>query len=1220
MARPDTDRTLGELFTRRTPARTQPRKGERLTPPTGERGGTEHLHRYLVARDLARGLRVLDFACGEGYGTDLLAQTAREVVGIDPDEVSIAQARNAYPAANLRFEAGSDGELPLPDGSIDLVVSFETLEHLPDQDRFLAEIRRVLAPGGRLLVSTPDRDVDAPGPRSPHAVYGLSRAAFGALLHRHFPHVVLLGQRPVPGSSLVPTEPRDGNGSRAAPVRVFERRDEYTFEASSGPDRAPHWVAIAGDAPVTDAAVSLYFEADRLDVSTAPADEPAASPGTEHVGRDGIGHEAETRVAALRRDLAARDLALRDRELRVTELTTELERARTMLDRERDRLALLDARTATWERRASELAGALRVHGLNLNIGVAGRSTRSPAHPGPEDPTAGAERLRAWLDAEGRAGHGDVLVARLEAFGFTSEAAVERCADVATAEDLARWRAALEAHRRPEGTEAPAPLVSVIVPTYGKARLTACATLSLLEGRGETPFEVLVADDHSPDATPELFAGLEDAGVRLVRQPVNAGFVRNCNLAAREARGELVLLLNNDTAAAPGMLDDLVATWRGTGAGAVGARLINLDGTLQEAGGMIWRDGSGWNLGRNLDPLDPRFAFTRPVDYVSGAALMVERGLWERLGGFDDAYQPAYYEDTDLCFRVRALGRDVVVSSTAAVVHLEGVSHGRDEQAGIKAHQVRNRATFEARWRDTIAAHTVPDERPEEHFCTRHLRPTVLFVDHLTPTPDQDSGSVDAVHHMQMLRELGWHVAFWSWFAPLHSGAYDHPRYTRSLQAMGVECLYGPWIELEPWLRRRGNELQLCVVNRVTVAREALPLLKRAAPHARVLFVTCDLHFLREERAAALSGDREAMRSAADTRRDELACMRDADLTTVCSTEELDVMARTAPELEVVRLPLPRRFPDSVPGLGGRRYVAFLGGFRHDPNLDAMEWFLDAIWPRIRAEAPDAEFLLAGAHMPDVLRARRGEGVRVLGHVEDLGDFFRYVRVMVTPLRYGAGLKGKVLTSLGYGVPIVATPVAVEGLGFDPERCAVLADEPESFAAGVLALLRDDRLWERLARDGRSAVREHFGYEVVRGHLGELLQRMGLAAGVPPGTASIAASGARAAAAVPSAPKASTLPVEVSRTIEERLEASLRELQSALEERDARDARAQAHLEATLDDYRRRVRRAFKRPLTNLRRSIVWRVLRFLARQRWLFSARRIRKLEKSARKRELFS
>src|SRR5690606_29834574 len=197
------------------------------------------------------------------------------------------------------------------------------------------------------------------------------------------------------------------------------------------------------------------------------------------------------------------------------------------------------------------------------------------------------------------------------------------------------------------------------------------------------PLEVCVVDDGSPDDSP---AGLPAVhGLRYHRRADNGGFIAACNDGAAIARGQYLVFLNNDTVPQPGWLDALLETFSDhPGAGLVGAQLLYPDGRLQEAGGVVFDDGSGWNYGRNQSPADPRYAYLREVDYASGAAIAIPRTLFEQVGRFDTRYAPAYYEDTDLAFAVRAAGRRVLYQPAARVVHDEGGTAGTDLSSGAK--------------------------------------------------------------------------------------------------------------------------------------------------------------------------------------------------------------------------------------------------------------------------------------------------------------------------------------------------------------------------------------------------------------------------------------------------------------------------------------------------------------------------------------------------------
>ena len=255
------------------------------------------------------------------------------------------------------------------------------------------------------------------------------------------------------------------------------------------------------------------------------------------------------------------------------------------------------------------------------------------------------------------------------------------------------------------------PVVSVVIPTFGKVDYTVRCLQAMRRHLPETPIEVIVVDDASGD--PGMSAVARIGGDRVITNRSNLGFLRSCNRAAVVAAGRSVLFLNNDTEVQAGWLDPMVALMMARpDAGAVGSMLLSPDGRLQEAGGIVWQDGTGWNFGRSDDPGDPKYNYVREVDYVSGASLLVRRDLFAQLGGFDEAFAPAYCEDADLAFRLRAEGFKVLYQPLSRVVHWEGVSHGTDPAHGVKRFNAVNREKLLARWADVLAAeHYTPRAR-----------------------------------------------------------------------------------------------------------------------------------------------------------------------------------------------------------------------------------------------------------------------------------------------------------------------------------------------------------------------------------------------------------------------------------------------------------------------------------------------------------------------------
>jgi GT2 family glycosyltransferase len=619
-----------------------------------------------------------------------------------------------------------------------------------------------------------------------------------------------------------------------------------------------------------------------------------------------------------------------------------------------------------------------------------------------------------------------------------------------------------------------APRASVVVPVHNSLALTLACLQSLARHGGTASFEVIAVDDASSDDTVHVLPQI--AGLRRVRLDTNVGFIAACNAGVAQARGEFLVLLNNDTVVQPGWLDALLDTFAThPDTGLAGSKLVYPDGRLQEAGGIVFADGSAWNYGRNGHPNDPRHNFVREADYCSGAAIALRRSLYAELGGFDPYYTPAYYEDTDLAMRVRQAGLKVRYQPASVVVHHEGATSGTDTSQGIKAYQVANHVKFLERWRDVLAAtHPAPGTdivRASDH----RKRHRVLVLDACTPTPDRDSGSVRMSALLRLLLDLDCSVAFVN-EAQAHDGDY-----TRALQQLGVEAWWHPWSRgLPRWLAQHGDGFDLVIASRHYVLAPLLPLLRLHAPRAQVVFDTVDLHFLRDERAAEVSGNAAAKAAAQRTREAELKLVDEADATWVVSPVERDLLRQLRPQATVEVVSNVHDVAATIPGPEGRAGLLFVGGFRHTPNIDAVHWLVTQILPRVRARRPGIGLHVVGSDLPPELLALRGDGTTFHGHVADLGPLLRASRLSVAPLRFGAGVKGKVNQALACGLPVVATTCAIEGMGLVDGVDVLVADDADAFADAIVRGCEDDALWRRLAAGGLGNTRAHFSPEIAR--------------------------------------------------------------------------------------------------------------------------------------------
>lgn len=617
------------------------------------------------------------------------------------------------------------------------------------------------------------------------------------------------------------------------------------------------------------------------------------------------------------------------------------------------------------------------------------------------------------------------------------------------------------------------PKVSIVIPVHNKFEVTYICLASLLLASNQTSFEVIVVDDGSSDESEQIPELIE--GITYLRNEEAKGFVLACNRGGEAARGEYIVMLNNDTEVTTAWLDELLWPFdHFDNVGMTGAKLLYPTGRLQEAGGIVWGTGDPWNYGRNANPHDPRFNYTRQVDYLSGACILLPTALWKELGGFDEAFVPAYFEDTDLAFRVRSKGLKTVYAPKAQVIHYEGVSSGTSTASGMKRFQEVNRPKFKGRWvlacRNNGKVGVDVDLNKDRNVSLR-----ALVIDIETPQPDKNAGGFAAVQELRLLQALGFKCTF----LPVNMAWLGH--YTEDLQRMGIECLHAPFaLTVNSVLEKRGAEFDLVYITRYNVAEQCIDSVRKHAPLAKVVLNNADLHFLRELRAGLAAGSKEVITRAVQTRDRELTVMRKVDLVlSYTDVEQAVVVSHNLDSTRMARCPWVANVVSSVPGFAGRTDIAFLGGFNHHPNAEAVEWFVAEVMPRLRKVRPDIRFRVYGSNVPKSLLtlAEEEEGVLIEGWVPSVDTVYDSCRVFIAPLRSGAGIKGKVVDALAHGVPCVLSALAAEGIPIRDGMDACLADEPGQWVDAIVKLYDDEAAWNAMSKLAQSIAQRHYGFE-----------------------------------------------------------------------------------------------------------------------------------------------
>ncbi|ACX51426.1 glycosyl transferase family 2 [Ammonifex degensii KC4] len=631
------------------------------------------------------------------------------------------------------------------------------------------------------------------------------------------------------------------------------------------------------------------------------------------------------------------------------------------------------------------------------------------------------------------------------------------------------------------------PEVSIIIVNWnGLVHLERCLNSIRTNSGNRISYEVIVVDNGSTDGSQEFLKKLP--WVRLLPLERNLGFGPAANLGAEMARGKYLVFLNNDTEPQPGWLEALLEAADPPQVGAVGAMLLYPDGRLQEAGGIVFRDGSAWNYGRGYAPDLPEFNERRDVDYCSAAALLVKAEAFWAAGAFDPLYAPAYYEDADLCFSLRARGWRVVFEPRARVIHLEGATAGRDLSSGFKRYQVINREKFYQKWRQELSRQWPPLPEVVSLAAWRVPPLRILIVEHVPPVYDRASGSQRLLQLIQLMLEEGHIVGFFCCFS------WRMDDYLGMLRGMGVDAAYGAdWPvgnagqqeEIKRKLLGFALDFEPDVVwfHTYQMAEAFMEPLRALLPEARMVTDCCDLHFLREKRMAEINSIAASGCDWRDTQRRELAVYAKSDVVIAITREEKELLEALVRSTPVVVIPNIHEPWPQTPGFAERSGLLFVGNFFHAPNVDAVHWFLDEVWPLLMASDPSLTFTVVGNAPPSSLKSRAQTApgnVVVTGYVPEIEPYLRSARVAVVPLRYGAGMKGKIGEVLAAGLPVVTTSVGAEGMGLENEVHALIADTPEAFASAVQRLYQDRALWEKLSQNGKTYVQAHYSFDKVR--------------------------------------------------------------------------------------------------------------------------------------------
>lgn len=610
------------------------------------------------------------------------------------------------------------------------------------------------------------------------------------------------------------------------------------------------------------------------------------------------------------------------------------------------------------------------------------------------------------------------------------------------------------------------PEVSIIIILHNRAELTLSCLYSLLRNSFKS-FEVILVDNNSTDATRQLLQRLN--GAKIILNDENSHYLIACNQASQIVAGNYLLFLNNDTQILGDSITVAVNTLKSSDEiGAVGGKLILPDGTLQEAGSMIWKDGSCIGYGRGDSPTAPQYMFQRSVDYCSAAFLLTRRELFLELGGFDEDYQPAYYEETDYCVRLQKLGKKIIYSPNVTILHYEFASSSHSGSSKhARALMEKNKKILKSKHQDWFQLQYPPDLKNILFARARENRKRILFIDDRVPHPYLGSGYTRSHSILCGMVALGYAVTLY----PTDLSCTEDWTSIYADISTEVEVMRGyNLLLLEEFLRERKEYYDILFVSRPHNMKRlnVISFQDFFLDKTKIIYDAEAIFCHRELEQRRLQGNPVTVEEIKIALNQELKLAEKSHCIISVSQQEqhkfIEYGYKTVSLLghSIPTSPTPNSFSQ-------RHDLLFVGSIYdlNSPNADSLLWLSKAIFKVIQSKiGQDVNLLIAGTNtvgeFKQQLHKLGNDSIKMLGRIDDLTDLYNQSRLFVAPTRFAAGIPHKVHEAAARGLPIVTTSIIAEQLGWKNESELLVADCAEMFATQCIRLYQDIELWNHI--------------------------------------------------------------------------------------------------------------------------------------------------------------
>ena len=632
------------------------------------------------------------------------------------------------------------------------------------------------------------------------------------------------------------------------------------------------------------------------------------------------------------------------------------------------------------------------------------------------------------------------------------------------------------------------PIVSIILVLYNRAELTFSCLQSLLNQNFDN-YEVIIIDNNSQDSTEELLTKIVNA--RIVFNRENKHFLLAANQGSKIATGKYLLFLNNDTQIIGDSLNSAIKTISSNETiGAVGGKIILPDGTLQEAGSIIWQDGSCLGYGRGKDPQASQYMFAREVDYCSGAFLLTPRQLFLELGSFDLLYQPAYYEETDYCVKIHKAGKKIIYDPQITILHYEFASSESDRAIAL---QQKNQEIFISQHQDWLQSQYKPDVHNILLASNRKNKASkILFIDDRVPHPYLGSGYTRGHKILQLMAELGYTITFY----PTDLSYQETWQETYQDISPFIEIATGYGLQkLANFLVSRPQYYDIIFISRPHNMNHLNYVLQQnySFKKPKIIYDAEALYCLRDFAYHTLQNELLTEEAKQKAIVEELELAKNSDLIISVSPLERDKFVEYGyQQVEILGHsldvdPTPSSFEE-------RKDILFVGSVYElrSPNADSILWFAREIFPLIQQQIKEnINFLLVGnqkvTELNEELIKLENNRIKIIGKVDRLADFYNSCRIFVAPTRFAAGIPHKVHEASAYGIPVITTNAIAEQLQWQSEKEILAADDRQDFARQCIRLYQDKSLWQKLRSNALQQIKKQCSPQNFRNKLKEIL-------------------------------------------------------------------------------------------------------------------------------------